>query len=166
MNAIIRPIRPDELCLLDDFLYEAIFQRDRENRLPRTVIRQPELAVYIRDFGQSAHDRCLVAEKDGRAAGAVWTRILSGDVKGFGYLDAQTPEFAVSLYPEYRGQGIGTALMSAMLRVLKQAGYPRASLAVQKDNYAVSMYQKAGFVTVRELEEEYLMVCDLERLAP
>ena len=33
--------------------------------------------------------------------------------------------------------------------------------AVQKENYAVKMYKKAGFKTVNENDEEFIMVCDL-----
>jgi ribosomal protein S18 acetylase RimI-like enzyme len=91
----------------------------------------------------------------------VWTRILSGEVKGYGNIDEDTPEFAISLYKEYRKMGIGTALMRRMLELLKERGYKRASLAVQKDNYAVRMYKKVGFKIFKESEEEYLMICDL-----
>ena len=34
---------------------------------------------------------------------------------------------------------------------------------VQKDNYAVKMYEKLGFRVLRESEEEYIMVCDLQQ---
>lgn len=57
--------------------------------------------------------------------------------------------------------GIGTALMKEMLYILKERGYKKASLAVQKANYAVKMYQKIGFVIVDENEEEYIMLCYL-----
>ena len=43
---------------------------------------------------------------------------------------------------DYRGYGIGTALMKEMLRILKDRGYKQVSLSVQKANYAVDMYQK------------------------
>ena len=71
------------------------------------------------------------------------------------------PSFAISLYKEYRGKGYGTKLMRAMLELLRSKGYKRASLAVQKANYAVRMYEKVGFVTVDENEEEFIMTCDL-----
>ena len=35
------------------------------------------------------------------------------------------------------------------------------SLAVQKANYAVKMYESLGFMTIKETEEEYIMVIDL-----
>ncbi|PRR80949.1 GNAT family N-acetyltransferase [Clostridium vincentii] len=159
-NYLIREMDPDEISILKDMLYEAIFQPDETNLLPREVIQQPELSVFINNWGQS-DDLCLVAESDGKIVGAVWTRILAGEVKGFGNIDDQTPEFAISLYKEYRNQGIGTALMKQMLQNLKARGYKKTSLAVQQENYAVNMYKNVGFEIVAKLEEEYLMVCDL-----
>lgn len=157
MRTIIRDMRPEEYPLLETFLYEAIFQRDPVDRLPRNVIFRPELYVYIADFGGKPDDRCLCAERDGRVIGAVWTRIIPA----YGHIDDDTPEFAISLLPESRGQGVGTALMRAMLERLRRDGYARASLAVQKDNYALRMYRKVGFRIVDENEEEFIMVCEL-----
>lgn len=159
-NVSIREMNASEYFLLEDFLYEAIFQRDEMNLLPRSVIKQPELSIFIDDFGKK-DDHCLVAECDGKVIGAVWTRILSGDVKGFGNINDKTPEFAISIYKEYRGRGVGTTLMKSMLQLLKSNGYLKASLAVQKDNFAVTMYRAVGFEIVAELEEEFLMVCTL-----
>lgn len=73
-------------------------------------------------------------------------------------MDEDTPELAISLYKEYRGLGIGTELMKRMLELLRQKGYRKVSLAVQKDNYALHMYQKAGFQTIAEKEEEFILV--------
>jgi ribosomal protein S18 acetylase RimI-like enzyme len=159
-NLLIRTIKLNEIHLLKDFLYEAIFQRDELNLLPKNVIEKPELTVFIEDFGKK-DDFCLVVEIDMKVVGAVWTRILSGEVKGFGNIDEYTPEFAISLHKEYRNMGIGTELMQNMLKHLKEQGYTQTSLAVQKDNYAVKMYQNVGFEIIKELEDEYLMVCNL-----
>ncbi len=52
-------------------------------------------------------------------------------------------------------------VMREMLDLLRQQGYKEASLAVQKENYAVRMYRDVGFRTVDENEEEYIMVCEL-----
>ena len=49
-------------------------------------------------------------------------------------------------------------LMYEMLNLLRKSGYKKASLAVQKANYAVKMYKKVGFEIVDENEEEYIMV--------
>lgn len=79
----------------------------------------------------------------------------------YGHVDDETPSLAISLYKEHRHLGIGTALMRAMLQLLKDKGYKQTSLSVQKANYAVELYRKAGFEVVDENEEEYIMICRL-----
>ena len=147
--------------MLREFTYEAIFQRDPENLIPRSVLEEPEIRVFYEDFGKPS-DLCFAAEAEGRLIGVVWTRIISGEVRGFGNIDPDTPEFAISVYSAYRGQGIGTGLMRHMLEALRERGYAKTSLAVQKDNYAVRMYEAVGFSVLKETDEEYLMVCVLD----
>ncbi|MCR5300997.1 MAG: GNAT family N-acetyltransferase [Lachnospiraceae bacterium] len=157
MNCIIRNLNKNETELLKDFLYEAIFIPEDMEPPERDIVEKPELRVYTDDFGTRKGDNCLVADLDGKVVGAVWTRIMDD----YGHVDDATPSFAISLYKEYRKQGIGTQLMVKMLELLKRQGYERASLAVQKANYAVKMYKRVGFETVDENDEEYIMVCEL-----
>lgn len=154
---IIRKLRNDETELLKNFLYEAIFIPEGVEPPDRSIIARPELALYYNDFGKGSADNCLVAEADGKVVGAVWTRLMSD----YGHVDDDTPSFAISLYKEYRGRGIGTDMMRRMLELLREQGYKRASLAVQKANYAVKMYKAVGFQTIDENAEEYIMVCEL-----
>ena len=157
MDYKIRPISAREVRLLQDFLYEAIFVPEGLPAPPKSIINQPELQVYITGFGTKKDDIGLVAEIDNKPIGAVWVRIMND----YGHIDNDTPSFAISLHKDYRGLGIGTALMKEMLRILKDRGYKQASLAVQKTNYAVRMYRKTGFEIVDENEEEYIMLCRL-----
>lgn len=99
-------------------------------------------------------DKCLIAEVERKVVGAVWVRVMND----YGHIDDTTPSFAISLYKEFRGLGIGTDMMRKMCSVLKKNGYKKVSLAVQKVNYATKMYQDLGFVIIDENEEEYIMV--------
>lgn len=153
----LRKLRDNEIQLLQDFLYEAIFIPEGAEPPAREIIYQPELKIYYENFGTGEADHCIVADDDSRVIGAVWTRIMND----YGHVDDDTPSFAISLYKEYRGRGIGTRMMNEMLALLKEKGYKQASLAVQKANFAVRMYEKVGFKTVDENEEEYIMVCKL-----
>ena len=153
----LRKIRANEIQVLQDFLYEAIFIPEGVEPPAREIIELPELKLYYEDFGAGTADNCIVADDGGKVIGAVWTRIMND----YGHVDDDTPSFAISLYKEYRGQGIGTQLMKDMLALLKKKGYERASLAVQKANYAVRMYEKVGFRIVDENDEEFIMVCEL-----
>ena len=153
MNCIIREMHPNENPLLEDFLYQAIYQPDKTNLAPRSIIKKPELQVYIKDFGTKKDDYCFCAEVDGKIVGAVWVR----NINGYGSVDNNTVEFAISVFDEYQKMGIGTALMNKMLEHLNKLNYSKASLAVQKENYAIRMYQKVGFEIVDENEQEYIM---------
>ena len=154
MNYTIRELRGTEYPLLKEFLYEAIFVPEGMGPPPRSILGGPELQVYISGFGTQPDDRALCAEVNGTIVGAVWVRIMDD----YGHIDGETPSFAISLYKEYRGLGIGTELMRRMLAILERRGYRRASLAVQKANYAVKLYQKLGFEIVDERDTEYIMV--------
>ena len=153
-GVLIRKLRAGETALLKDFLYEAIFIPEGVGPPARDIVEQPELRLYYEDFGSGAADHCLVAEAEGDVVGAVWTRIMND----YGHVDDDTPSFAISLLPKYRGLGIGTRLMKDMLALLKEQGFRRASLAVQKANYAVRMYKNVGFEIVDENDEEFIMV--------
>ena len=156
MEYQIREIRESEYEILADFLYEAIYVSKGTDKPPKSIINKPELQVYIENFGKE-DDWCLVAEVKDKIVGAVWVRIMND----YGHIDDKTPSFSISLYEEYRNLGIGTALMGVMLQFLREKGYKQASLSVQKANYAVRMYRKAGFEVINENEEEYIMVCRL-----
>ena len=157
MEYIIRKLMQKEVKVLDTFLYEAIFIPDGVKAPSKDIINKPELQVYISDFGKHKGDYGLVAESDKKIVGAVWVRIMND----YGHVDNETPSFAISLFPEYRNHGIGTALMKSMIELLKAEKYKQASLAVQKANYAVNMYKNVGFEIVDENEEEYIMICKL-----
>lgn len=157
MDYILREMKKEEYPLLDDFLYEAIYIPNGVEPPPKSVIKLPELQEYIYDFGNKEHDKAFVAEAEGNIVGAVWVRVMND----YGHIDNDTPSLAMSLHKNYRGLGIGTDLLNRFLSTLKEEGYSKISLSVQKENYAVKLYKKAGFMIVNETEEEYIMLINL-----
>lgn len=160
-EVLIREIRKNEIGELEDLLYEAIFQLDEANPIPRTILQVPEVYAYIKDFGTQKDDYCFVADFKEKIIGAVWVRIIAGEVKGYGNIDNKTPEFSISLLKKYRNKGIGTALMNRMIEHLTEKGYSQASLSVQKANYAVKLYKKNGFEIISDENGDYLMTLKL-----
>lgn len=159
MKYLIKEIKNTEYSVLSNFLYEAIFIPEGTKQPPKTIINDPALQIYIKDYGKFADDKCLVAEAKGKIIGAVWTRIMND----YGHIDDETPSLAISLYKEYRNMGIGTKMLEKMLELLKKNGYKRVSLSVQKKNYAVKIYLKSGFEIFDENDDEYIMVCHLNK---
>lgn len=61
MDYRIREIKECEYSVLSDFLYEAIFIPEGTKKPSKSIIKYPELQVYVADFGKE-DDWCLVAE--------------------------------------------------------------------------------------------------------
>ena len=57
----------------------------------------------------------------------------------------------------------GTSMMREMLELLRQQGYKKASLAVQKANYAVRMYEAVGFRIVDKTTKNLSWYANYER---
>jgi len=142
---IIREITPADYPQLDDFLYHAIFIPEGEGYPDREIIFQPEIYVYVKDFG-GKDDSGVVAEIDGQLVGAAWARIIPA----YGNIDDKTPELAISILPDYRGRSIGTDLMNSLFDLLRKRGYARTSLSVQQNNPAVRFYKRLGYVVTDE----------------
>ena len=154
---IIREMEKHEIPLLEEFLYQAIFIPEGKEKPGREILKLTEIQVYINDFGKET-DHCLVACKEDLVIGAVWSRQFPENEKGFGFVDSDTPEIAMSVLQSYRKQGVGTLLLKAMLDRLARNGYRQVSLSVDVLNYAYKMYQKAGFINLGPSGESVTMI--------
>ena len=153
----IRAMKKTEYPLLKEFLYEAIYVPEGAVPPDQSILETPELQVYLSGFGGSESDCAVAAEVSGKIIGAAWARIMND----YGHIDDETPSIAIAVYKEYRGQGIGKKLLLSLLSALQDKGFRRVSLSVQKANPAGRLYQRIGFTTVKETEEEYIMVRSL-----
>lgn len=146
MNFIVRKLEDNEFDALKGFLYLAIFVPEGETPPPENILDSSELRVYLDGFGR---------EPDDIAVGAAWARVMDD----YGHIYEGVPSIAISLVPEYRGIGLGKRLLSGLLDALRDAGHDRVTLAVQKRNTVVCrLYLSLGFRTVRENDEEFLML--------
>jgi len=66
----IRSLNKDETGILEELLYQAIFQLPGNNPLPKEIIYRPEIYVFIDNFG-GKDDHCLVVEENGIITGGV-----------------------------------------------------------------------------------------------
>ena len=162
INAKVRIIRKSDYICLPEFLYQALFIPEWEEWPPRSIINDPKIIVYIKDFGTQSGDLGVVAEQNGQVIGAAWTRIIPA----YGHIDNETPELAISILPPFRSYGIGSKMMKKLFKLLRENGYKQTSLSVQKDNPAVRFYQRLGYKVSGERfdhagHEDYLMIKEL-----
>lgn len=152
---MIRSLKEKEYNLLEEFLYQAIYTPEGFSPLERRILQDPDLQMYVKDFGHKDGDFALAAEENGQVVGIVWVRLM----KDYGYYNDRTPSLSISLLPEFRAKGLGQQLMIAILDLLKSKGYPSVSLSVFKENPAVRFYRRLGFVVVEDRKDDFLMVC-------
>lgn len=157
LKPIIRSIKKEELPLLREFMYLAIFVEEGAEPLPFEIVDDPHLIKYIQDFGRVGDD-CLVAVLQEEVIGMVWSRLFPANCPGYGYYDEKTPELSIAVKPKWRGQGIGFDLITAMLKRLREAGRTTVSLSVTQNNPAVAIYKKCGFEILAVQPEDFLML--------
>lgn len=159
----IRPLTASDGPFLREALYHALYIPSHQSPPPRSILQEPALAIYIAGWGR-AGDMGTIAEADGEPVGACWMRLWQGHERGYGYIDAQTPELSLSVLPEWRRRGIGTRLLSEALTIAGKQ-YPTISLSVTTSNPALRLYSRFGFRTLAEESGSTLMLWQRPREA-
>ena len=152
-NVVVRRGGARDVRFLRDRLHHPYYWKERApNSGPGPV------ALYVKAWGR-AGDTAVIAIDKGFPVGAAWYRLFDHDRPGFGFVDEQTPELAIAVVPNARGKGVGTALLEALLRAARSAGYPAISLSVDRANAgAIELYGRHGFEQVAENEDSVTML--------
>lgn len=111
------------------------------------VLAAPELAHYVAGWPRT-DDLGVVADVEGRPVGAAWLRHFPADDPGYGFVDPAVPELSVGVEPDWRGRGVGTRLIEALLHAAGAAGVTAVSLSVEPQNPALRLYERLGFARV------------------
>jgi ribosomal protein S18 acetylase RimI-like enzyme len=143
----LRPGTPDDESFLWDMLIEAVCWRPGGPRPPREeVFSNPALARYVEGWGRPGDAAVVALAPDsGERIGAAWYRLMPPEDPGYGFVDSVTPEISIAVVRERRGAGVGRALLRAMMDTARSEGFAALSLAVEEDNPAISLYERAGF---------------------
>jgi ribosomal protein S18 acetylase RimI-like enzyme len=143
-----RPATPADEPFLWMMLYLSIYVAPGAERPPANIIEKPELARYLEGWGGWG-DAGLIATSNNSPVGAIWSRLFSADNAAYGFVDEDTPEIAMAVIPEFRGQGIGSRLLAGMIQQARRH-FPGLSLSCDPENPAWRLYEKFGFQQVGE----------------
>lgn len=113
----------------------------------------PTFQKYLAGFPRDT-DLGLIAEREGQDAGAVWSRYFTAADPGYGFVAEDIPELSIGVVAGRRGEGIGRALLNAMLA----ASPVSLSLSVEDGNPAQELYRKSGFVPVGRVGDATTML--------
>jgi ribosomal protein S18 acetylase RimI-like enzyme len=151
-----RPLTRADQDRLWHWLHVALWDPPPAGLRPIEVLQSPGVRVYAEDWGRPT-DVGVVAQVNGRDAGACWMRLLPESV-GLAWLDEHTPQLGIALEPAFQRQGHGEPLMRAALQAARAAGYGQVALTVHPENPARFMYERCGFEKAGLRNHYHLMV--------
>ena len=153
------PLTPQDEPFLWEMLYLALYVPEGSPPFPRAIVHEPDLACYVQGWGRPG-DWGLLARDGETPVGAVWLREWAGEERGYGFVDASIPELSIALLPAYRGRGLGSRMMAA---VIAMAGdrYCGLSLSVVESSPACRLYERLGFRALdRRVGDSLVMLLD------
>lgn len=127
---------------------QALYRSTREAELDRTQWPEAQKAQFIDLQFRAQRSHYLQHYPD-----ALWLILeKDGDAIGRLYLERWSSEHRIidiALLPQWRGQGIGQALLLDVIDEAMSAG-KAVGIHVEKQNPAVSLYQRLGFRCVED----------------
>ena len=150
MQYSLRSAAPGDIPFLWDMLYYAAHMSEDGVTASQAAREDPRLSMWVDGWGRTG-DRGVIAFDPitSHQLGAAWLRLLP---EGFstGYVDDETPELAIAVLPDYTGQGIGSALLAALVDSVRTE-VPAIVLTVRHGNPARRLYERHGFMVIDEV---------------
>lgn len=160
-NYKLKSLKSEYEAFMWELLYQNIFVARRFELAEREMDELPTLKKYIEDWGSRQNDCGFVAiDANNQPIGAVWARTFSAQDQVWGYVDQDTPELNIAVLETHRNQGVGDALLTAMLDKLKKR-FVRVSLSVNPKNKSVNLYKRHGFSVHHSYENAVTMIKQL-----
>ncbi len=160
---IVRPAEASDADFLAQMLVAAAFWRSEgPSGSVEEVLGQPQLAHYVAGWPR-ADDLGVIALDGQQPVGAAWARLLPQSDPGYGFVDAATPELSMGVVRIWRGRGVGSRLLEALIATARGQGLTALSLSVEPDNYARRLYERVGFRPVGGVSGSLTMVLRLDR---
>src|SRR5438132_14141881 len=149
MDYVIRPLRRDDESLLWEILYQGLSAPGKKQPPSRDIVHRPEFSRYVEGWGRTgdtgfvAHDK-----KDGSLLGAVCLRRPIDKTHS-------APELAFAVKPEHRRHGIGTAMLTQLVRANPEQSTISLSFVAGKP--VLRLYERSGFKVTEEKPHAVVM---------
>jgi len=153
-------VAQDETFIELMLLAAANWLPDRQLSLDQ-MRREPDLLHYVAGWPRASDVGVVAGDRSKSPIGAVWLRQFSPHDPGYGYVSADVPELSIGVLDEWRGRGVGRALMRAQVEQARMRGLHTLSLSVERANPAASLYLSEGWRVVESGRDSDTMVLEL-----
>ena len=149
MDYAIRQLTGKDEPILWEMLYQGLASPGKEELPARDIVHRPEFAHYVEGWGR-AGDTGFVAhnKKDGMLLGAAWLRKMIDET-------GSPPELALVVTREHRRHGIGTALLTQLVRANPEESTILLSFVAGKP--VLRLYERFGFKVVTAQPDAVVM---------
>ena len=148
MDHVIRPLTPQDEPILWEMLYHALSSSSKDEPSSREIVRRPEISRYVDGWGRAGDTGFVAHDKTGALLGAVWLRQPTDKSNA-------SPELALSVKREQRGHGVGTALLTHLIRANPHQSAISISFVAGKP--VLRLYERFGFKVVEERLDAVVM---------
>lgn len=150
MDYIIRPLTCEDEPILWEMLYYGLSSTAKtEPPKPDVVRRRPEIARFVEGWGRTGDTGFVAHDKKNRTLlGAAWLRQSTA-------ASGASPELALAVKPEHRRHGIGTALLTQLVRANPQHSTISVSFVAGKP--VLRLYERFGFKVVEQRPDAVVM---------
>ena len=149
MDYEIRQLTGQDEPILWEMLYCGLSSTGENQPPPRDVVHRPEISRYVEGWGRVGDTGFVAHDKKNRALlGAAWLRRPPGKS------DA-APELALAVKPEHRSHGIGTALLTQLVRANPE--HSTISISFVTGKPVLRLYERFGFKVVEQRPDAVVM---------
>jgi len=149
MDYVIRALTGQDEPILWEMLYYGLSSTDKTEALSRDVVRRPEISRYVEGWGRVGDAGFVAHDKKNRTLlGAAWLRQPTGR-------SDTSPELALAVKPEHRRHGIGTALLTQLVRA--NPDHSTISISFVAGKPVLRLYERFGFKVVEQRPDAVVM---------
>lgn len=148
MDYAIRQLTCEDEPLLWEILYYGLSSGTNEPP-PRDIVHRPEISRYVEGWGRAGDSGFVAHDKKNRALlGAAWLRQPTDE-------SDVSPELALAVKPEHRRHGIGTALLTQLVRA--NPDHSTISISFVAGKPVLRLYERFGFKVVEQRPDAVVM---------
>ena len=141
----IRTVQIKDVSFLWDMLYEAASVSAGIRSLGKE--KAPSLPAnrkYVEGWGRPGDAGIIAVDRTEQPLGAAWYRLHPVEIPGYGFVSPTIPELTIGVRVDARNQGVGSALLQALIEFAQNQGYAALSLSV---DYPIRWHRASGVLS-------------------
>ena len=164
-HTTIRTVQLQEVSFLWDMLFEAAaVSADMRTLGKEKALSLPVNRKYVEGWGRPGDAGVIAVDQTERPLGAAWYRLYPDEAPGYGFVSSTIPELTIGVGADARGQGLGHALLQALITLAQSQEYAALSLSVDRNNPALHLYERCGFRDAGISDQEETSVTMIKQL--